>query len=183
MPAPEPLSPLQNKCGDAFRLSLPGLHVEERPFLRKLSVRGRTGDGRFRSAFAEIYGIEPPLPGRAAETASFLILPVGPTEWLVTDDSSSLPAPSLRAVRLRIVDVSSASTVIRLAGSNATEVLRRLAALPLESLPAGSVARTRIGRLAVVVHARRRDCVDLFVPRSYAKSFVGQLSDAAEIAA
>jgi sarcosine oxidase gamma subunit len=45
----------------------------------------------------------------------------------------------------------------------------------------GDVVRTRMGRLAVLVHALGPAHFELFVPRGYARSFFEQLRDAAEL--
>jgi heterotetrameric sarcosine oxidase gamma subunit len=164
--------------------------IEEHPFVRKVGIRGRAHDAGFKRRFAEILGVAPTAPGRSTETVQATILSVGPSEWLTVDRllGSATPRPAANDLRARlaaagivVVDLSSATTILRISGPGCSSTLRGLCALQLDQLPSGSVARTRIGRLAILVHVLGSARFDLFVPRSYAKSFCDQLRDAAEL--
>jgi heterotetrameric sarcosine oxidase gamma subunit len=188
VPDPEALSPLQRAAGEAILVRWPELGIEERPFVRKVAIRGRPDDRLFIAGIGRAFGVEPPRPGRAIEAIGATLLRVGPTEWLAVEQHAG-PAPpreaedalpSRLAAGLRTVDVSSATTIFRVSGPALDRTLRRVAAVRLENIAPGSVARMRMGRLPILVHAHRSDCLDLFVARSYARSFFEQLRDAAD---
>jgi sarcosine oxidase subunit gamma len=184
---PEPLSPFRHRGGAAILLDAPGLLVEERALIGKLSIRGRTGDATFASCFRDVFGIEPPAPGSAVEADAATLLPVGPTEWLAVDrqphacwggSGTDLLRARLLAAGLITVDVSSGTTILHASGPNLHPTMRKLAALPLDRLSDGGVRRTRVGKLSILVHSLEPDRIDLFVARSFARSFVEQLQDA-----
>jgi len=193
VPEPERQSPLfagVNSGPVEFRG--PDLLIEERPFLRKTAIRGRRSDASFRRRFAEVMGVAPPAPRDSAEAMDATVISVAPSEWLLVgphpDSGGARPlANDLQALLTEagmvVVDVSSATTVLRVSGAGSASTLRRLCPLQLDQLPSLSAARTRVGRLAVLVHVLDPMCFDLFVPRSYARSFFDQLCDAAELRA
>jgi heterotetrameric sarcosine oxidase gamma subunit len=186
---PERLSPLLHRSGETILLRSPKLAVEERAFLSKLSIRGNPGDKAFMSRFRDVLGVEPPACGRAVDATGAIVLPLGPTQWLAVDRRMEAVEARPIAGRLRdrlvaanliVVDVSSSTTILRVSGPGLHPKMRKLSALPLDRLPSGGVARTRMGRLAILVHALAPDRADLFVPRSFARSFFEQLQDAAD---
>lgn len=188
MQEPERFSALRQRNPGSAVLRLPGLAVEERAFVGKISIRGRASDAAFISRFRDALGAEPPRPGAAVETDAATLLPLGPTEWLAVD-SQTRPAarhPGTAALRDRLaaaglvaVDVSSATAILRVSGQDLHPTMRRLAALAVHRMPAASVARSRIGKLAILVHVLASDCIDLLVARSLAQSFLEQIQDAA----
>ena len=190
MQEPEPVSALRLWGANRFAPQLAGLALEERPFVGKLSIRGRAADWVFASRFRDIVGIDPPVAGVSAEVDTATLLPVGPTEWLAVDHhpGSARSRPATDSLRERLIaagliaiDVSSATTIIRVSGADLHPTMRKLAALPLDRMFAGSVARTRIGKLAILVHVLAAHRIDLFVARSLAQSFLEQLQGAAEL--
>ena len=181
MQEPERHSPLQQHAGEAVLVLWPDLAMEERPFVRKSSIRGRSDDTTFVAAFREAFGIEPPRPCRATDIAAATVLWRGPTEWLVVDRSSGT-ATRPETIGLAATDVSSATTIVRMTGTGVHRTLRKLAGLDLGRLAVSSVVGTRMGRLAVLAHAVAPDSFDLYVARSFARSFFEQLRDAADMA-
>lgn len=189
MHEPERLSPLHQRSGETVLLRSPNLAIDERAFVRKLSIRGSPRDKAFVSHFRDVLGVEPPSCGRAVDAATAMVLPLGPTQWLAVDRRMGPVEPRpiagglferLVAASLITVDVSSSMTILRVSGPGLHPTIRKFSALPLDGLPSGSVARTRMGRLAILVHALAPDRADLFVPRSFASSFFQQLQDAAD---
>lgn len=189
MPGPEPLSPLLSNLTSAgpAGFSGSGITLEERPFVRKLAIRGRADDLAFTQRFARILGVAPPLPGRSAAAGEAVVISVGSREWLaVALDGGAGPLASpmpmgLADAGIIVVDVSSATTILQISGSGCLATLQRLCALPFYQLGKGDAVRTRMGRLAILMHVLEKDRFDLFVQRSYAKSFFEQLRDAAEL--
>jgi heterotetrameric sarcosine oxidase gamma subunit len=178
VPEPRPLSPFEHRDRAAILLQAPDLQIEERAFVTKLSIRGRMTDTTFATRFRDAFEAEPPSPGTAIETDVARILPAGPSEWLAVDCDHDLRT-RLSVAGLIAIDVSSGMTILRAAGSGLHPALRKLAPLSFERMAAGSVARTRIGKLPILVHALAPDLTDLFVARSFARSFFEQLQDAA----
>jgi heterotetrameric sarcosine oxidase gamma subunit len=185
LPEPDRLSPLQRSSGEAAVLRCRDLVVEERPFIEKIILRGGLNDDAFIAAFRAAFRVEPPPPCGSTDAGSVMVLRIGSTEWLAVETRGSGRPGELRerleAAGLITTDVGSASTVLQISGRDLDGVLRRLSALPCVGLPAGNVTRRRIGRLAILVHAIAPDRLDLYVPRSYARSFIEQLRDAAEM--
>lgn len=184
---PEPCSAFRHRGGEAFLLRSPRLTIQERPFVGKTSIRGRDGDATFVSRFRAIFGVEPPPPGAAVETAPAIVLPVGRTEWLVVERHPASAASSgtvgsvrdrLSAAGLIAVDVGSATTILRLSGTGLHSTMRKLAGLPMDRMPAGGVARTWVGKFAVIVHILAPDRADLLIARSFARSLLEQIQDA-----
>lgn len=185
----ERLSPLLHRSGETVLLRSPNVGIEERAFVGKLSIRGNPGDKAFVSRFRDVLGVEPPPCDRAVDAAAATVLPLGPSHWLAVDRRMEATEPRPIACELRdrlvaasliIVDVSSSMTIMRVSGPGLHSTMRKLSALSLDRLPSMGVARTRMGRLAILVHALGPDRADLFVPRSLARSFFDQLQDAAD---
>lgn len=183
MQEPEPISALGQSPGTAVPVRLPGLVLEERAFVHKISIRGRAGDSGFASRFRDVLGVALPSPGTVAEGDAVTVLPAGLTEWLAVDRGRGSTVgllERLTTARLIAVDVSCNATVIRACGPGLYSMMRKLATLPLDQMPVGSVARTRIGKLAILAHVLASDSIDLFVQRSFARSFFEQLQDAVD---
>jgi heterotetrameric sarcosine oxidase gamma subunit len=164
--------------------------VEERAFLSKISIRGRVSQASFVTYFRNVLGVEPPRPGSAVEADAAIVLPIGPTEWLALERrhdpnagriEGGLLRERLAAAGLVAIDLSCGLTALSVAGPGLHPTLRKLAALQLERMPAGSVTRTRIGKLPIVVSVLGPDRLDLLVARSCAQSFLEQLRDAADL--
>jgi sarcosine oxidase subunit gamma len=114
-----------------------------------------------------------PSPGRALPMWGGIALGIAPATALLV--GAARPDVADAAV----IDQSGGFVVLRLAGPAAAEVLARGCRLDLHeaAFPPGSVARTPIAQVPVILH--RHDGFDLIVPATLARSFVHFLLGAA----
>ena len=153
----------------------------EGPARESFVLRGPAEDAAFARAVEAALGAGLPLePGRSVEGGDgALLIRLGPDEWRLTaplSDDGELAArlaSALAGGRGALVNVSSASTVITVAGERAADLLATGTGIDLDpaAFPPGRAVRTRIGNAQALIHRRAEDTFDLHVPRSYARSF------------
>ncbi len=160
--------------------------LEERPFAGKLILRGNPDDDAFAKAAGDTLGSALPGSGRAAVADAATVLWQGPDHWLLVTEHGARAALQERLGRAladthaAITDVSSASTVIRLGGPRARDVLCKGCFLDFEPphFTVGSCAPTRIAVFAVTVHqVDDTPAYDLYVARGMALAFCEWLLD------
>ncbi len=144
-------------------------------------LRGRAEDEGFAQAVEAALGAGLPLEaGEAVEIgADALLIRLGPDEWRLTapllDDGALAArlASELAGGQGALVNVTSATTVIAIAGERAADLLATGTGIDLDpaAFPPGRAARTRIGNAQALIHRRAADAFELHVPRSYARSF------------
>ena len=144
-------------------------------------LRGPAGDAAFGQAVEAALGAALPLePGEAAGIgADALLIRLGPDEWRLIaplSDNGRLAARLASALGSgpgALVNVSSAATVVAVAGERAADLLATGAGIDLDpaAFPPGRAVRTRIGNAQALVHRKAEDAFDLYIPRSYARSF------------
>lgn len=130
-------------------------------------------------AFQEATGLAPPSVGRERTDARVAWLWHGPGRLLrVAYDAGAVLDPAdARAcfgASHAVVDLSDARTVVRLSGEAARQTLAKGCTLDLRPtvFAAGCVALTALAHLAVVLHARDDDVIDIYWTRSYAQAGV-----------
>ena len=158
-----------------------GVLLGEGPSRESFALRGLADDAAFARAVETGLGAGlPQEPGEAAEIgADALLIRLGPDEWRLiaplSDDGRTAArlASALGGGRGALVNISSASTVITVAGEHAADLLATGTGIDLDpaAFPAGRAARTRIGNAQALVHRKAEDAFELHVPRSYARSF------------
>ncbi len=158
-----------------------GVLLGEGPARESFVLRGPADDPAFARAVETGLGAGlPQQPGAVAEIgAGALLIRLGPDEWRLTaplsDDGriAARLASALAGGRGALVNVSSASTVITVAGEHAANLLATGTGIDLDpaAFPPGRAARTRIGNAQALVHRKAEDAFELHVPRSYARSF------------
>lgn len=158
-----------------------GVLLGEGPARESFVLRGPAGDAAFAGAVeAALDAGLPQEPGDSVDGRDgALLIRLGPDEWRLiaplSDDGrlAARLASELAGGRGALVNVSSASTVITVAGERAADLLAAGAGIDLDpaAFPPGRAARTRIGNAQALVHRRAEDSFDLHVPRSYARSF------------
>ena len=158
-----------------------GVLLGEGPAREGFVLRGPAGDAAFARAVGAALGAGLPLePGEALEIGgNALLIRLGPDEWRLiaplSDDGrlAARLASGLAGGRGALVNVSSASTVISVAGEHAADLLATGAGIDLDpaAFPPGRAVRTRIGNAQALIHRRAEDAFELHVPRSYARSF------------
>ena len=119
---------------------------------------------------AEIGLILPPAGtwGRSKHAQAFWR---GRGQWLVMSDTPL--AGALNGAAL-VADMSDAYGRCRLTGANAAQVLARLVAVDIETLPEGAVALTALSDIPVTLIALQ-DGYEIMLPRSFAGSVVARL--------
>ena len=158
-----------------------GVLLGEGPARESFVLRGPADDPAFTRAVETGLGAGlPQEPGEAAEVgADALLIRLGPDEWRLTaplsDDGriAARLASALAGGRGALVNISSASTVITVAGEHAADLLATGTGIDLDpaAFPPGRAVRTRIGNAQALVHRKAEDAFELHVPRSYARSF------------
>src|SRR3546814_681853 len=154
----------------------------------KLSLRGDPADRAFMAAAGNALDmVLPTEPDTTTASGGVTALWLGPDEWLLT----SAPGEETRlATRLRealadihaaVVDVTETSTVIRLSGRWARDVLAKGCPLDLHprAFGEGRVAQSLVGPVDVILHQAGADRYDLYVRRSFAEYLWRWLEDAA----
>jgi heterotetrameric sarcosine oxidase gamma subunit len=153
-------------------------------------LRGHPTQPEFLAHVEAVSGV--PLPTRRGETATGhgnIALSLAADEWLLVTPAP-LAASLTHALRERlrpfhasVIDVSCGSIAMQLSGEGACDILARSCSLDLrpERFAVGHCARTRIARFAVLVHCiDAAPAYDLYVARSYARSFWEWLVDGLE---
>ncbi len=131
-------------------------------------------------------GFALPAVNAAAVHADRTILGLAPDAWLlVGPEPADLRALVPEAARegATVVDLSHASSVLRMQGPKAREVLSKICALDTHprAFKPGACFRSDLDHHAVLVHAvDEAPTFDLYVARSFALSFWDCLSDAAQ---
>lgn len=152
--------------GDGVDLSI----MPDRP----LSIlRGEAADALF-DVVRRTLGLDlPTVPNTAAAGTDATILWLAPDEWLIVaspDAASDLP-PALDACHAAVMDMSDALCVIRIAGERARDALAQGCSLDLHPRAFPGVARTRLAKADVLLHAvdgSAAPAFDIYVARSYA---------------
>lgn len=173
-----PLAGLDLPAGDAVTVS-------ERPFLGKLILRGEGAD--FHAAVRPVLGTDLPAPLRFAASGRLSVLWQGPDSWLVVGEGDAIKdietalRTALADIHAAVTDVSAGTTVLRLIGPAAREVLSKGCALDLDppGFAIGSCSPTRIAAFAVtLVQTDDAPTYEMYVARSLARTFAEWLVDA-----
>lgn len=107
-------------------------------------------------------------PGRATAFGEGLALCFAPGVAMVAGLRPDLPSG-----RAAVVDQSGGFVILRLSGAAAADVLARCCRLDLHpgAFPPGSVARTPIAQVAVILYRADATTFDILVPATFAHSF------------
>jgi len=179
----------------------PAIRLAEVAHTGKLSLRGdpgedASGDRPFMTAVGRVVDLvlpTEPMTVQAVEGVTALWL--GPDEWLLTTppgaehDLRMRLEEQLAGLHAAVVDVTDNTTVIRISGPHARDVLA--SACPLDLHPrafaAGQVKQSLFAHVDVIVHLVEERCdgstaepvFDLYVRRSFAAYVLDRLDDAA----
>lgn len=134
-------------------------------------------------------GALPLAPGMVMAVGDAVVLWMAPDRWLVVgpDPESGMKMEeglrkAMAGVAVAITDQSQARAVLRVRGAAWRSLLSKGCSLDLHprSFMPGRCASTRLAHVPALLHALPSgDGVDLYVPRSYARSFWEWLVDAA----
>jgi heterotetrameric sarcosine oxidase gamma subunit len=182
--APEPRTALAGHLapGPIGRPGDAGVTLQElHSGLVEIGVR-RGQEATLDAALRQALGLGLPAQGRATEAGDVAALRIGPATTLVVAPPARLQAlfdgiaPSVAAV----IGQSGGFAMLRIAGPMAAAALAKSCRLDLDArvFASGSVARTLIAQMSVVLH-RVGDGFDLIVPATVARSFADFLCGAA----
>lgn len=145
------------------------VRLREIPHVRKVNLRGDPQDRGFLAAVgAALDLVLPTEPNMSAVRDGVAALWLGPDEWLLTGEVSPI---ALEEHHASAVDVTDNSTILRLAGPRARDVLAKGCPLDFHPsvFPVGEVAQSLIGPVDVIIHQVEADGFDLHVRRSFAE--------------
>jgi heterotetrameric sarcosine oxidase gamma subunit len=166
----------------------PSLRLHERTGLQIWQIAAWRASGlpALRASLAErLGGAVPDQPNHTTANGDLTVFWIAPRRFqVVSDRTESLCSPLSVATEglAALVDLSHARTVVRLSGAPVRTVLAKLARLDWHpaTFPPGHFAQTSLGHhVSVSIHAVDETTFDLHLPRSYARSAVETLIDAA----
>ena len=157
----------------------PGVTLAERVGVSLVHLAGRNARAEFLPGAKDALGVALPVePNRSAQGPEVVLFPLAPGRWLV-ESSSIVPADLEQSLRSAVegtggavADVSSAWTILRLAGPGARRTLAKGCPIDLHpsAFPRGSFAQTSLEGIAVLLHALPAgDAIDLYLPRSFGR--------------
>ena len=163
--------------------------IEEKPFLGYLNLRARDNDTGFLAATLKVLGCEPPTAANTVvESGDYRIYWLGPDEWLVVtpagqqDRVKTELLAALMGVFCSVVDNSSGSTMLHIAGDNAGALLATDCPLDLHprEFKHGQCAQTRLAKAGMTVSPLADGAgFEVIIRRSFADYLLLWLQDAA----
>jgi len=108
-----------------------------------------------------------PGPGASTTGPGGALLRIEPLKWLLAGEAE-IARPALDATDGTVLDLSHARTVIHVSGTNALDLMARMAPLDLRpaAFPEGSVANTGLHHVGVTIAAHDGG-FDIYVLRSF----------------
>lgn len=168
-------------------VAAPAVVLRERRGLEMALLAGfPDGRAEAEAAAEAALGLALPGTGRAAAGARGDILWQGPERWLLLASEGSglvaaLEAAAAERPALAVTDLGHARTVIRLEGPGARTLLAKETPIDLapEAFGQGTVAMTRFGQLAVTLHCRAPETLEILAFRSFGLALFEELRDRA----
>ncbi len=164
-------------------------HIEEKPFLGFINLRGRSNNTGFQAATLKVLGCEPPsAPNTVVDSGDYRIYWLGPDEWLImtaVGQQEELKAKlhkALVGVFSSVVDNSSGLTTLHISGDNAAALLATDCPLDLHSreFKVGQCAQTRLAKAGMTLSPLASEAgFEVIIRRSFADYLLLWLQDAA----
>jgi len=112
------------------------------------------------------------------------VLSLAPGRWWLVSAQPGLARELERGIDPglgAVVDLSDARAVLQVSGTATIELMSRLVPLDFgaERLAPGTCAETVAGHIGVTLHRTGPDCIELYVFRGFARSFVHSIRQAA----
>lgn len=165
----------------------PAVSIAERRGLSILQVAAFAGEAEtVAAAVAEASGVRPPGAAcRAVCRDGVAAIWVGPDRWLLVEkedrDLERLIRAALAARNAAITNQGHSRCVLRLAGPETRNVLRKGATLDLDAahFKPGEARATGLFHINALLHCLSEDCFDIYVARSFGRSFFELITRAA----
>lgn len=178
--------PLQDFAAEeAQAAQAAGVEIRQLDIAEKLLLRG-TGTDNFQRAVSDVLGHEIPEAPNVVSGDDLYCLCLSDSEWLVLSSREKpLEKPLNDALNRQVaavIDVSSAWTIVEVAGANAEALLASGCSLDLHesSFPVGQCARGLISHVEIVIYRRETaDGYHILVDRSLAADLWNWLHGAA----
>jgi sarcosine oxidase subunit gamma len=164
-------------------------HIEEKPFLGFINLRGRSNNTGFQAATLKVLGCEPPnAPNTVIDSGDYRIYWLGPDEWLImtaAGQQEELKAKlhkALAGVFSSVVDNSSGLTTLHITGDNAAALLATDCPLDLHAreFKVGQCAQTRLAKAGMTLSPLANETgFEVIIRRSFADYLLLWLQDAA----
>jgi len=164
-------------------------HIEEKPFLGFINLRGRSNNTGFQAATLKVLGCEPPsAPNSVVDSGDYRIYWLGPDEWLImtaAGQQEELKAKlhkALAGVFSSVVDNSSGLTTLHITGDNAAALLATDCPLDVHAreFKAGQCAQTRLAKAGMTLSPLANETgFEVIIRRSFADYLLLWLQDAA----
>lgn len=178
--------PLQDfDAEEAQAAEAAGVEIRQLDIAEKLLLRGDGAD-KFKQAVSEALGHDIPDAPHVTANDQLYCLCLSDSEWLVLSGGDELLEKRLNDALNRqvaaVIDVSSAWTIVEVAGANAEALLASGCSLDLHesNFPVGQCARGLISHVGVVIYRREAgDGYHILVDRSLAADLWNWLHGAA----
>lgn len=178
--------PLQDVAAEeADVAAAAGVEIRQLDIAEKLLLRGNGGDD-FRRAVGDVLGQEIPEATNVTASNQLYCLCLSDSDWLVLSSGDKpLEIPLNKALNRQVaavIDVSSAWTIVEVAGANAEALLASGCSLDLHAsnFPVGQCARGLISHVEIVIYRRETgDGYHILVDRSLAADLWNWLHGAA----
>ena len=171
-----------------------GISIEERDFVGKINLRGKSTDKEFMKNVGSILDLVLPIePNVRVSNNNISIIWLSPNEWLIESPKSetqkilTLLKSTLNPQKTAITDVSFNRTILRLEGDNVFTLLSKFLVINLEEVLKNnySVAQTVFIKIPVLL-IRNNDhdeitSIDIHLNRSHAKYVYELLIDGCKI--
>jgi sarcosine oxidase subunit gamma len=164
-------------------------HIEEKPFLGFINLRGRSNNTGFQAATLKVLGCEPPsAPNTVVDSGDYRIYWLGPDEWLIMtaagqqDELKASLHKALSGVFSSVVDNTSGLTTLHITGDNAAALLATDCPLDLHAreFKAGQCAQTRLAKAGMTLSPLVDEAgFEVIIRRSFADYLLLWLQDAA----
>jgi len=140
---------------------------------------------RLRRAITQVTGVKPKSGQAVGAKDEILIMPTGPGRYLLEDGSEDLEARLREAIGSDIGAVTGLThgrVVVTIQGEKAAWVLATGIAIDFHpaAFPVGEVLLTHHHETGLCIHRTREDAFELYVFTSFARSFWGWITRAAD---
>jgi sarcosine oxidase subunit gamma len=148
--------------------------IQTRKNLTMLDIRGGRNPAFFADAKAALGIALPTSPNTSFTGPAGVALWLGPDQWLLVGDTATAWSEEVQIVGGTLTDVSHGRVAVRIAGHTARELLAQGCMLDLHPCVFTPLmcAQTIIAKIPTIIHRPGIEHLfDLYVPRSYARSF------------